>query len=140
MNSFSPENQIQIFIEDLIRVRHCKGRNGISRAYILEHMQTMKQNGLQSQNEKMSSSVNYGDSGKFCGRVGAGLVQKARDGKEEYLGRGIEKPQGWQKRRQLGAQRISHREERWAQCWSELLRLHEDSRGLRLKLILSGIP
>lgn len=85
MNSFSPENQIQIFIEDLIRVRHCKVRNGISRAYILEHMQTMKQNGLQSQNEKMSSSVNYGDSGKFCGRVWAGLVQKARDGKEEYL-------------------------------------------------------
>lgn len=45
----------------------------------------MKQNGLQSQNEKMSSSVICGDSGKFCGRVGDGLAQKERDGKEEYL-------------------------------------------------------
>lgn len=62
-----------------------QGQNGTSRAFILEQMQAMKQNGLQSENEKMSSSVICGDSGKFCGRVGDGLAQKERDRKEEYL-------------------------------------------------------
>lgn len=74
------------------------------------------------------------------GGLGMAWLRRRGTGRKSILGRGNEKPQGWQRRRQLGAQGIGHREERWAQCWAELLRLHEDSGGLRFKLILSGIP